>query len=138
MNKYKILSRNSNGNFSHFKTVTLKNDEKADEVVNNLEENTGFDYKWKFVESVEDGEVVIESEEEGSEEEDTTTEETPTLETVTTEEDGEEFDFVEDADQDEYPRGWHLRKEFVDKEGTVYQRGEEQPDLYRTKEPSEY
>lgn len=126
MNKYEILSKSSNGNYAHFKTVTLKNDDKADEVVKNLEDNTGFDYKWEALGSVEDDDVVIDSEEDDSEE---------TVETVT---EIDEDLFVEEADEDNYPRGWHRRSEFVDKEGTVYHKGEEQPDLYRTKEPSEY
>ena len=33
---------------------------------------------------------------------------------------------------DPKPRGWHLRKEFVDKDGTVYHRGVEQPELFGT------
>lgn len=34
------------------------------------------------------------------------------------------------------PRGWHLKKEFVDKEGNVYFKGVEQPHLKGTKEPT--
>lgn len=135
MNKYKILTRSSNGNYNHFKTVTLKDDDKADEVVNNLEDNTGFEYKWEFVESVEQEEVVIEDSKEGETVDETEEDETvDTMETVTE----DDIEFVEEADEEEYPRGWHLRSEFVDKEGNVYQKGEVQPDLYRTKEPSEY
>ena len=131
MKKYEILTKSSNGNFNHFKVVTLKDDNKADEVVNNLKKSTGFEYKWEFLGDVEDEEVVINSEEGTGK----STEEEVNVETTT---EVDENIFIEEADQDEYPRGWHLRKEFVDKEGTVYQRGEEQPDLYRTKEPSEY
>jgi len=34
------------------------------------------------------------------------------------------------------PRGWHLRKEFVDKDGTVFHKGVEQPDLKGTIPPT--
>lgn len=34
------------------------------------------------------------------------------------------------------PRGWKFMKEFVDSEGNVFFRGEEQPDLKSTKEPT--
>lgn len=131
MNKYEILSKSSNGNFAHFKTVTLKDDDKATEVVENLEEKTGFEYKWEMIESLEedDEDVVMDTGESDSDEED------EDVETVTEIDDDV---FIEEADEDNYPRGWHRRSEFVDKEGTVFHKGEEQPDLYRTKEPSEY
>tara|TARA_R110001592_G_scaffold67906_3_gene208085 strand:+ start:944 stop:1420 length:477 start_codon:yes stop_codon:yes gene_type:complete len=34
------------------------------------------------------------------------------------------------------PRGWAFMKEFVDKDGTVYHKGKEQPDLKGTLEPT--
>ncbi len=34
------------------------------------------------------------------------------------------------------PAGWHWRKEFVDKDGTVYHLGKEQPKLKGTKKPT--
>lgn len=34
------------------------------------------------------------------------------------------------------PKGWHWLKEFVDKDGTVYHKGKEIPELKGTKEPT--
>lgn len=48
------------------------------------------------------------------------------------------LDFIEEESIDRYPRGWHRRNEFIAKDGTVYHRGIEVPELYRKKEPSDY
>lgn len=36
-----------------------------------------------------------------------------------------------------YPRGWKFMSEFVDKDGNVYHKGELQPELFGTLQPSE-
>jgi len=41
-----------------------------------------------------------------------------------------------DTKDSDKPRGWHLKKEFVDKEGNVYFKGVEQPQLKGTKKPT--
>jgi hypothetical protein len=46
--------------------------------------------------------------------------------------------YTDEEDADAYPRGWHRKKEFVSKYGTVYHKGDEQPDLFRTEVPTDY
>jgi len=36
------------------------------------------------------------------------------------------------------PQGWHFMHEYVHKDGTVYHKGEEQPDLFGTLEPTKF
>ena len=137
MKKYNIYVENSNGTESLFReNVLLESDEKAQKLIDDLDDSTGFDHRFEFVEEVED---------EATEEVETTDEETESTETEKQEEDSEvedstsqiDFDWDEDEDDSAFPRGWHRRSEYVSGYGTVYHKGEEVPDLFRTKKPTE-
>lgn len=49
----------------------------------------------------------------------------------------EGYEFEEEVSYDDYPRGWHRRKEFVDSSGRVYHSGVEVDDLYRKRLPTQ-
>lgn len=138
MKNYKFYVKNSNGTETLLRERVLKNDEEADKVLEDIDVGLGHDYRWEagteinqedFEDAVESGEVETEEDEDSDVEE-----------FFETEDEVEEVDadWVDEADEDEFPRGWHRRNEFVSKDGTVFHQGEEQPDLYRTVEPSDY
>lgn len=48
------------------------------------------------------------------------------------------YDWEDQSEESDFPHAWWLKKEFVAKDGSVYQKGDLVPELYRTKEPTDY
>lgn len=136
MKRFKILVQNSNGSKSEREIRDFDSEESVKKFTDNLSKNTGFPFTYEYLGEVqtktldhlwEEQEKSVTNKEVESISDKST--DVVTLEGVVWEETHNDEDF---------PRGWHRRKEFVAKDGTVFRVGEEQSDEYRTLYPSDY
>lgn len=140
---YEVKSRNTNGTWSTREFKIFGSHNQAENYADNLTAKTGFKHKVEFQGIVEDL-----SEEDTTEEQttDSTSEDENesssgdelTNVTLSDPEDRLDLDWADDYDEEEFPKGWWLQSRFVAKDGTVFDKKEEKPELYRTLEPSEY
>lgn len=160
MKEYKIESKSTNGFWIGQGYREFKSDGEAKTFANNKSIKSGFEYRAKYIrdlatpkkedvqneseEQVEDNNVEVQTEAETQDVEAEVQTESEEAEPQVEETESEvapsqiDYDFEDSHDEKEFPRGWWLQKEFVAKDGTVFKLKKEQPELYRTKKPSEY
>lgn len=137
--QYSVRTKNSDGSWNHQFHATFANEDQLEEYRDSLSDKVatyGVVEDGKiFVYDAEDEQVVGDTESDGTE-----VTETNEDQSNESEEGGGQidYDWEEESDEDDFPFGWWRRNEFVAKDGTVYQKNEEKPELYRTKLPSEY
>lgn len=176
MNTYKIIVKNTNGEWGTFIREWKGNQEDVKEFVKKLNNNTKtFVYKSELVNGVDDSnredveesskpkskknddDAILKMLEQGDNVDGYDENDDPIddfASNLTYDEDDEnqneneeqtkdsenDSKWLEDKEKDreDFPQGWHRKKQFVSKHGTVYHRGEEQEELFRTLEPDEY
>ena len=139
MKQFKIESQSTSGKWFFKSFKNFENQEQANEHVRILTSKTKYPHRAKFHANLEEEPVESPEEVEQVEEtEDTEQVEVPSDEGSDTSTQLDHVDWADSHDEDNFPLGWWLKKRFVAKDGTVFERKEERPDLYRQLEPSEY
>lgn len=128
---YSVKTKNSDGSYKHQFYISFEQNEEESAKLFEKELNSKSKVDYLLEEEGKsthhDGyEVTSESLEVNSEDEETLNGEDGNME------------WEDSHNTDEFPMAWWLKKEFVAKDGTVFHKGEEVPEAYRTKPATDY
>lgn len=126
---YKIDTQSSMKAWSHREYKLFANEEEASDYVNNLKEERGHNYRATYLQDLTSQMIDSTPADSAFRNDAKHVQESTGVSDV---------EWEEDYNTDEFPRGWWRNKEFVAKDGTVFNQKEIQPDKYRTLPPSEY
>ena len=140
---FDLYTMHSNGEKSlKRKNVVMDSEQSVKKFVKQISEQTGFTHSYELVEEV--GQEVVVEQPQNEIVEDLKARSLQSMDHQPPEEEDdeqEELDGVSwesQSNEEEFPRGWHRRSEFVARDGRVFNKGVEDESLFRTKEPSEY